>query len=321
MSLIDSIRYRLSILFRPREHDRELTEEMDFHLDLESMQRSHRARDARSVDDAPYAARRRFGNVTYYYEESRRATGFAWFDVLWQDVRFALRSFRRAPTFTVVVVATLAIGIGANTAIFSAFDALLLRPLPFREPDRLMNVSLTAPPRGSIEAHDHLYWSGPKFAVFREAQTAFQDVTHIFRSQFTLRIGGDAARELGEAVDARYLPTLGVTPTLGRSFLPAEDRRGGTRVVLVSDRLWRTSFNADPRILGRTFDVDGSTYTIIGVTPAGFEGITGGVTFWISNAVMPAVWEDFSAGPYNHTFFAVGRLARGVSVERAKVLV
>src|SRR4051812_29068292 len=195
MSFFDSLRDRLRILFHPRAHDRELREEMDFHLGLESMQQIHRANTVNGADDAPFAARRRFGNLTYYREETRRASGLGGLDAVWQDARFAVRTFRRAPTFTLVVVATLAIGIGANTAIFSVFDALLLRPLPYRDPSRLMNVSLVAPLRGGAPGPDGVSWSVPKFNVFRSGQGVFQDLTLVFGSQFTIRVRDDAVRD------------------------------------------------------------------------------------------------------------------------------
>ncbi|HEY4305222.1 MAG TPA: ABC transporter permease [Gemmatimonadaceae bacterium] len=317
MSLIDSLRYRLSIVLAPRVHDRELGEEMDFHLDLESMQQAHRTHDA--ANDASFAARRRFGNVTHYREESRRASGFGIFDALWQDARFALRTFRRTPTFTFVVIATLAIGIGANTAIFSVFDALLLRPLPYRDPSRLVNVSLVAPLRGGAPGPNGITWSVPKFTVFRSAQNTFSDLALVFGSQFTIRVHDDAVRDAGEVVDTRYLPLLGIRPTLGRGLLESDDVAGAPRVVLISDAFWQNNFNADPSVLGHTMEIDGSTFTIVGVLQPGFTGVINQSSFWFPLRAMPKVWEDFTSDPYNHSFFGIARLAEGVSLDRAKV--
>ena len=188
MSLIDLLRYRLRVLLRPTEHARELDEEIGLHLSLEAMQREHASRGDLSPIDARWAARRRFGNLTSTKEEAREMAGLGFFDTAEQDVKFAIRSFRRAPGFTLVAVLTLAVGIGANTAIFSAVNAMLLRPLPFREPDRLMQVSLTVPARRDIPARDDAPWSYPKFEVFRDAQTIFQSVTLWYESQVSIRV-------------------------------------------------------------------------------------------------------------------------------------
>ena len=202
--------------------------------------------------------------------------GLGMFDTARQDVRFAFRSFLRTPGFTAVAVLTLAIGIGGTTAIFSAVNALLLRPLPFREPDRLMMVSLTTPAEPERPASDGMVWSYPKFVVFRDAQTSFQDLAVMTDYQATLTGGGEAERANIEFVGARYLPTLGIQPALGRNFLPEEDRNpGGPKVVLLSDALWQRRYNADPKVLGTVLDVGGEPFTIVGVLPPGFKGISG----------------------------------------------
>ncbi|HEU4629648.1 MAG TPA: ABC transporter permease, partial [Gemmatimonadaceae bacterium] len=314
MSLLDALRYRLRVLLGPERYGRELDEEIEFHLSLEAMQREHAARGALSAAEARHAARRRFGNVTTHKEEARQMAGLGFLDVVRQDVRFALRSFRRTPAFTAVAVLTLAIGIGANTAIFSAVNALLLRPLPFPEPDRLMSLGMTVPARGDQPARDNVIWSYPKFATFRDAQRVFSDLALYSDWQFTVRTGEGSERLAGELVGATYLRTLGVRPALGRDFGAAEDRPGAPRVALLADAYWQRQFNADPKIVGQVLMVNGEPYTIVGVAPPGFRGLTGQAEFW-----LPLLSQDpsYYTEPWNHSYYLVARLAPGVTPERA----
>ena len=246
--------------------------------------------------------------------------GPTWLDPLAQDVRFALRTFRRSPGFTAVAVLTLALGIGANTAIFSAVDALLLRPLPFRQPSRLMSVTLTVPRRGNFPAREDLVWSWPKFQVFRGMQNVFAQTTLWTKEQFTIRYGDQTLRDFGEYTDDDYLPTLGVATVLGRNFSGEEGTRfRGGYVAVISDALWQRLFNADRAVLGKTVDVNGAPFTIIGVAPAGFAGLSGQALLWLplmSNAALQAP----APGPYYHNFNAVARLAPGVTPEAATAL-
>ncbi len=284
------------------------------------MNRRHAASGALTEADARDGARRRFGNATYYREESRRVSGLTVLDTLVQDVRFAARTLRRAPTFTAVAVLTLAIGIGANTAIFSAVDALVLRPLPFPHPERLLSLSLTARRIADGKERMDIVWSYPKFAGFRDAQHVFSSASVWTESQFTLRSGDDAVRVAGEYVDSRYLTTLDVTPAMGRNFRADEDQLGnGVRVAIISDKLWKSIFNADPSIIGRSFDVDGNPYTIVGVMRPRFAGMSGDALFWMPVASAPRDWG--AADPNRHSFFAAGRLAPGVSADQAKTVV
>ena len=316
MSFFDAIRHKLRVLVRPADYDRELEEEVRFHLALEAMQQEHGARGALSPVDARFAARRRFGNPTYLKEETRRMTSLGFFDLARQDLRFALRTFRRTPGFTAVAIITLAIGIGANTAIFSAVDAMLLRPLPFHEPDRLMQVSLVIPGRNGMPPRDDMVWSYVKAATFRSAQTVFSSVTLYSAEQMTVKLS-DAQRESGEVVDAHYLPTLGIQPALGRGFLAEEDQPPKPRaVVLISDALWNRRFNADPAVLGRIVDIDNVPYTIIGVLPPGFHGLTGRADLWATIATRrPWVFDPNEA--WDHEFTMLARLRSGVSPEQA----
>ena len=319
MSLIDSLRYRLRVLLRPRAHERELDEEIRFHLSLEAMQREHRARGSLSTADAGWAARRRFGNLTTTKEEARQMAGLGFFDQAEQDVRFALRSFRRAPGFTAVAVLTLAVGIGANTAIFSAVNAMLLRPLPFREPERLMKVSMVVPARGDQPARTDMPWSYPKFDAFRRAQTVFEDVTLWMEYQVTVRVGTDAERAYHEQVDSRYLPTLGLRTALGRNFGRDEDTApGGPRVAILSDAFWQRRFNADPAALGRTVDIEGKPFTVVGVLPPGFRGLSGRAELLIPVLSQPA---EFINEAWSHSYELIGRMKPGVTPEAAKAAV
>src|SRR5256714_12533353 len=205
MSFFDGLRHRLRVLGRPRVYDRELDEELHFHLSLEAMQQEGRG--ALSPREARGKARRRFGNPTYHKEETRQMSGLGFFDMARQDLRFAARTLRRTPAFTTIAVLTLALGIGANTAIFSAVDAMLPRPLPYRDPEPLMPVTVTKPARHGEPARDDASWSWLKAATFRGAQHVFSNLGLYSNESVTLRLS-EASREQAEVVDEHYLTTL-----------------------------------------------------------------------------------------------------------------
>ena len=319
MSFFDGIRHRARMLLNRADYERELDEEMRFHLDLDASQREHDARGSLSPRDARYAALRRFGNVTHHKEETRLMSGLGFVDVARQDIRFALRTFRRSPAFTVVAVLTLAIGIGANTAIFSAVDAMLLRPLPFAEPHELMKVSMTRPAVGDRPADDDGIWSYPKYVVLRDAQTVFESISLWSDWQVTVTTAGEAERLRYELTDDRYLPTLGISPILGRNFLPEETASlGGPRVAILSEALWARRFNGDPSVLGKSVSVEGKPYTVIGVLPETFRGLSGHADFLVPlTSVTDAGFEH----PYSHTFTVVARRKDGVTSAQAKAAV
>jgi len=316
MSFFDALRYRLRVFGRPKAYDRELDEELRFHLALETMQQEHAARGAISTRDARTRARRRFGNATYHKEESRQMSGLGFFDTAAQDLRFAARTLRDTPGFTAAAILTLALGIGANTAIFSAVDAMLLRPLPYREPHRLMQLSLTTPAINGQPARDDSPWSYLKARTFRDAQDVFSSLALYAHEKVTLR-AAETTREEVEVVDDAYLPTLGLAPSLGRNFLPEENRPNSKRTVLVSESFWNRRLNADPSVLSRTLDLDGAPFTIIGVMPASFHGLTGQADLWITiGARHPEMFQPDEA--WDHEFSMVARLKPGISPERAQ---
>ena len=316
MSFFDALRYRLRVLGRPRRYDQELDEELHFHLGLEAMQQEHAARGKVSHRDARALARRRFGNPTYHKEESRQMSGLGFFDTAAQDLRFATRTLRHTPGFTIAAILTLALGIGANTAIFSAVDAMLLRPLPFREPGRLMQLSLTTPAINGQPARDDSPWSYIKAKSFRDAQDVFSSVALYSNETVTLR-DAETSRERAEVVDDEYLPALGLQPSLGRNFVPDENRPNAKRSVLVSESFWSRRLNADPAVLGRTLDLDGAPYTIIGVMPANFHGLTGRADLWTTiGARRPYMFDPNEA--WDHEFSMVARLKPGIDAERAQ---
>lgn len=322
MSLLHALRHRLGALLSPRRHARELDEEIELHLELDAMQRASndigdRDGDAAAArrDEARWEARRRFGNVTRVKESTRLTAGLGPLDILGQDLRFALRTLRRSPGFTATVVLTLAVGIGANTAIFSAVNALLLRPLPFHEPDRLVKVSLTSPGSPNEPAEDDITWSYLKATTFAESQTTLETPSFYVSWQYTSRGEDMVERLTGELTDSRYLPTLGIQPAIGRNFASDEDASpGGPRVALLSDAFWKRRFNADPAIVGQPLDLDGQPYAVIGVMPPGFRGLTGSADYWVPVRSLPA---DDLDGSWSHFLMMVARLRPGVSIESA----
>ena len=214
---------------------------------------------------AAYAVRREFGNVALVQNVTRDQWGWIWLEDFLQDVRYAARTLRKNPGFTAVAVLTLALGIGANTAIFSVVSGVLLNPLPFPEPDRLVTVDASKPnfPHGSISYPNFLDWHrmNQSFSFFAVSRTTGYSLTGI----------GNAEELNATVVTSDFFPMLGVKPVLGRWFTPAEDEIGGSNVVAISTALWERKFRSSLDVIGRIVQLDGRGYTIVGVFPGHFD--------------------------------------------------
>ncbi len=233
-----------------------------------------------------------------------------------QDVRYAARGLVRRPGFTTIAILTLAVGIGANTAIFSAVNALMFRPLPFRDPEQLMNVSAEAPAQNGHPARTGLPWSWMKYRTFTSVQQQFQ--THAVWAQGNFNMTGDDAERLnGEWISSHYLTTLGVTPTMGRGFdADGDDGYDTRKIVVISDEFWNRRFNADPKIVGKMIPVDFKQFEIVGVLPPGFNGLSGLGEIFVP--ITTRVEGDLGArNAWSHEFQLVARLKAGVPAEQA----
>lgn len=236
-----------------------------------------------------------------------------------QDMRYAARTLRRRPAFAAISILTLGLGIGSTTAIFSAVNCTLLRPLPFEDPARLMTVSLLLPrsvgttPDGSRHG---MVWSYPKYQLFRESQSIFDDVSTYFRQQYNLTGGDQPERLQGEVVGTSYFSVLGIHPELGRGFTPEGDATpGADHEVVLSHGLWVRRFGADPEILGTTIHLNGTPHTVVGVMPSGFNGLRGAPEVWVpTSTVGSRVLTSQS-----HQFHVVARLKPGFTYEQAIV--
>jgi predicted permease len=262
-----------------------------------------------SPEEARYAALRKFGNVTRVKEETREVWDLVWLEQLLQDARFGLRMLRKSPGFTAIAVLTLALGIGASTSIFSVVNAVLLGHLPYKDPGRLAMIWGTNTRRGvnetSVSPGDYFEW--------KQRNTAFQDIAPSYDDEVTLTGTGNPQFLIGYAFSANYFSILGVSPELGRTFSTEEDRPGAPKVVVLSDKLWRGTFLADPQILGKAITLDGEPYSVIGVMPGSFD-YPPRVQLW-----LPIALPDSAASDYQHHYVRVmGRLKPGVSVEQAQ---
>jgi predicted permease len=240
-------------------------------------------------------------------------------DTLRQDVRYALRALRLHVGFTAVVVLTLALGIGANTAIFSVIDAAMLRPLPFREPERLMQLYLTVP-HAEAAAVDSFVWSYPKFELLRSSQHAFDRVAAYSGGSVSLTGTDTPERVLAEFVSGSYFDLLGVGVHRGRAFLAEEDSAQDPRsVAVLGYSLWQRRFGGDESIVGRTVEISKRRMTVIGIARPGFEGLTGSADLWIPLALTPVfLYPGALEEAGNHWLDAVGRLAPGKTLDAGR---
>lgn len=211
--------------------------------------------------EARRTAMAEFGGIEQVKQAVRDNRSGTFVELIWQDMRHAVRQLRRNRGFTLTAVLTLGLGIGATTAIFSAVYTLLLRPLPYADASRLMSVSGT----------DGGALLDPDFVAVRSRAKSFEQFAGLHvAGQDNMTGSGDPVRVARASVTANFFPTLGVVPALGRNFLPDDDWSGGPNVVLLSDRFWKSKFNADPKIVGRTITLNGASYSVIGVLPHTF---------------------------------------------------
>ncbi len=204
-----------------------------------------------------------------------------------QDIRYTLRLLGRAPAFTAIAVATLALGIGANTAIFAVVNAVLFKPLPFADADRLMLVHMLVPERDRPGVYNESVWSYPKYRSFTASQQVFDETAFFAGRDLDLSGDGEPQRVRGEVVTERYPSVLGVTPLLGRPFTWDEVHTAGTLpAAMISHGLWTRRFGGDSTAVGRTIRINATPYTVIGVLPRGFRGLIGNADVWVPLAAF-----------------------------------
>ena len=269
MQQMSELARRVRMWFGRRQFDRDLEDEMRLHQELRARQV---ASNGVPADDARAAARRRFGNATLLREKSRDAWGWRWLEDLAQDLRYGARILARSPGFAIVAILTLALGIGANTAMFSLLDQIVLRLLPVNQPERLVKVTMPGNNYGNSFASDRISW--PMFEDIRDRNAVFSDMFCRFPATVTIGYGERAAQVRAELVSGTYFPALGVGAALGRPIVPDDDKVPDSEpVVVLSYGFWRNYFNADRTIVGRTIALNGLNMTVIGVAQPGFDGL------------------------------------------------
>lgn len=304
MRWLDALRLRLRSVFKPAIVERELDAELAFFV--EARTEEHIAAGMKPAD-ARVAALRSVGSLSHVKDQCREARGLGWLEDLTQDARYTSRALRRHPAFTLVAIATLALGVGANTAIFSFLDNVLLKPLPYPDPDRIVRVSQKLPNGETfpITTQDFLDW--------QQQQTVFEFVAA--SRGWTASLSGEDEPVLlrGLRVSPSYYEVSRVTPLLGRTFLPEEGQYGKDHVVILSHELWAGRYGADRTIVGRTIRLDNEPYIVVGVMPGG--SVFDRTSFQIAR---PLAFAPFEVTRGLHWLNAVGRLKPDVTIEQAR---
>ena len=286
--------------------DSDFDREIEAHIAIETEQL---IADGASPEEARRAARRRFGNVTAARERFHESNRAPWLEPLLQDVRVAVRSSLRDRGVVLIALLSLALGIGATTAIVSTVDAVLLRPLPYREPDRLVMVwedaSFAGFPKNTPAPGNYIDWQA--------RNRVFEDMAATRPARANLTGDGLPERVLGRRVTASFFSVLGVQPLLGRTFTEDEDRQNAP-VVVISHSLWQRRYAGDPAVIGRQLTMNDAAATVIGVMPAPFAFRDREMEFWAPMAFTPAQRALRSV----HFLDVVARLKPGVDLATAR---
>ena len=307
MPLLRKASRRLQTLSDRDRFERDLEDEMKFHLEMETAKHIEQGM---SPEEARALARRELGPVDRFKDEVRDVRGVTWMDDLRRDVRFGLRSLRRSPAFTLVAVLCLALGIGANAALFSVLNSVLLRPLPYPEPERLVRVYETMENGGTSGL------AVPNYRDWAAQSTAFEALTAWVRKSRNLLQSGEAQRIRTTEATPNLFQMLRARPLHGRVFSPGQDEPGRSPVIVLSEALWRQRFGGDPSLVGRAIRLDGAPYTVIGIMPASFAFpplSLQDTDAWLLYEPEPVLAESRAA----HFLYAAGRLKPGVSLEQA----
>ena len=308
--MLNKLRLRLRALLFKSRMENELDEELKFHLEKEIEQNLARGM---NPEDARSDALRSFGGVERVKEESRDVRGVRYIEELWQDLRYGARLLLKTPASLLTAVITLALGIGANTAIFSVVDATLLRGLPYKDSDRLVQV-WESRRIGEIKQMDASY---PDYLDWGQATEVIEGICGYtgWDGSFTLTGRAEPERIEGARVTANFFSVLGVSPILGRAFLPNEDRPQAGGAVILSYGLWQRRFGADPNIVGQQIVLDGAGYTVLGVLPASFQfAPMGKAQLWAPLRPTP---NQLSLR-FMHWLDVIARLKPGVSLAQAQ---
>ncbi len=305
---------RLRALLSRHDREEQIDDEISLHIELLVQDLERRGVDP---DTARREARRRFGDVRAIRKElsrmerkridnERRAT---YSDELRQDLRYGMRQLLRNPLFTAIVIGTLAVGIGANTAVFSVFKGVFLDPLPYHQPDRLTYIW-----HGSTDGICCGPLSGPDFLDLRRMTETFEDIAVLSSKNTNITGDGDPVVVLGASVTPNMFSLLGVQPVRGRSFTE-DDELGDGHVVVLSDGLWRRRLGGDPDVVGSTIELNRETYTVVGVLPPGFNVPSPWRINQMHDVYFPFVREDINQGRDSHWLLAIGRLKTNVTLQ------
>jgi hypothetical protein len=297
-------------LWNRQKRESELDEELQSHLRMAVEDRTGRGE---TREQASGAARRELGNVGLIKEVTREMWGWAWFARLMQDLRYGLRMLQRSPGFTAVAILTLALGIGANTALFSVVNGVLFNPLPYSHPEQLVWLAESKPnfATGSI--------SFPNFLDWQKSNRTFTSMGLSRGYSYNLTGLGEAEQLRGRLISSGFFGVLGVNPAIGRSFAPGEDAIGAAPLAMISGGLWKRKFGSSPDVLAKSLTLNGKDYSIVGVIPASFNLSLGGFNN-IDVYVPIGQWENplLPKRGAGLGFHGIGRLKPGVTLEQAR---
>jgi predicted permease len=315
---------RIGMLLHRERFAKELEDEMQLHLELRRQQQEE---SGVAPKDARAAAYRRFGNPTLVRERSYKSWGWSWLEGLLQDMLYGLRAMLRSPGVTIVALLSLALGIGANTAIFSLMDAVMLRSLPVKNPQQLVLLG-TANDRGFENGFDVTdLFSYPVYRQLQQRNRVFSDFAAVLSTDRTIHgfIGGPGAAEpmTVQLVSGTYFSTLGVTAMMGRTIGETDDRSEGARpIAVISNSWWRRKLGGDPTALGRTIRLNQTTFTIVGIAPPEFFGTEVGEStdIWVPVSMVGQITSHSTSytDDLDQCLFVFGRLRPGVTLTQAE---